>query len=651
MFSTLNESGHPCDETIIYHRTRGGGRTKVRKQRKIHSARRALWRRFAIFGVDWELMDMRDKIADMKHARRTSNQKCIINDAQERVINNLKLKSQKIDKQPELSVKPRLCTFNVEAKMFHIKGDRSSQMKFKASSKRKSSSISPTFVLKTSRDVVTHFFFPFTGSGKVASPKKLTRKKSSLSEEDIICRKVSDFLYWRSRQLRRKKKPRNGQRREGPSRNVFPQGNAKKRGLRSRKIRKKKKPGIKSERVHVKQPHLHQGPRYNITFDEVNKAYGRMRKGRGFFASRKVLWRNRHALVLGSSNFYKKVRDDDYSYYHEDNKEYDVVEPPDPEVPTSGPEFSSDYATNGPVPEYDVVEPTEPSPDPAVPTSVPEYSCDYSGNGREASSPDPQVPTSGPEFSSDDASNGPVQPKYVGEASSQDPQVPTSGPEFSSDDASNGPVQPKYVGEASQGACVQGGSCDKKNDRDSDHSKQSSVTVDRLLEKTLMNVGDDQTECGLLTLSKPFDGRERYDDLRKQINKLERMIENGQGNVCLRAMLRSKKNQLHQNMCRSSPSTPTESEDEEQDEPYVAYDGEDQCDGKTFVNYINGGQGVDDDNVESIIVEKENLKIRESYMENEFFLSKNCYGGGKRKRNDSDLEYDPEEAKKRKVRQ
>ena len=300
MFSTLNESGHPCDETIIYHRTRGGGRTKVRKQRKIHSARRALWRRFAIFGVDWELMDMRDKIADMKHARRTSNQKCIINDAQERVINNLKLKSQKIDKQPELSVKPRLCTFNVEAKMFHIKSDRSSQMKFKASSKRKSSSISPTFVLKTSRDVVTHFFFPFTGSGKVASPKKLTRKKSSLSEEDIICRKVSDFLYWRSRQLRRKKKPRNGQRREGPSRNVFPPGNAKKRGLRSRKIRKKKKPGIKSERVHVKQPPLHQGPRYNITFDEVNKTYGRMRKGKGFFASKKVLWRNRHALVVGS---------------------------------------------------------------------------------------------------------------------------------------------------------------------------------------------------------------------------------------------------------------------------------------------------------------------------------------------------------------
>ena len=172
MFSTLNESGHPCDETIIYHRTRGGGRTKVRKQRKIHSARRALWRRFAIFGVDWELMDMRDKIADMKHARRTSNQKCIINDAQERVINNLKLKSPKIEKQPRLSVQPRICTFDVEAKMFHNKSAGRSQVKFKASSKRKASGISPTFILRTSPDDVTHFFFPYSCSGKVSSRKK-----------------------------------------------------------------------------------------------------------------------------------------------------------------------------------------------------------------------------------------------------------------------------------------------------------------------------------------------------------------------------------------------------------------------------------------------------------------------------------------------
>ena len=77
-----------------------------------------------------------------------------------------------------------------------------------------------------------------------------------------------------------------------------------------------------------------------------------MRKGRGFFASKKVLWRYRHALVLGSSNFYRKVSDDE-CYYKQDDTEYDVVEPPeaspDPQVPTTGHEFSSDDAGNGPV--------------------------------------------------------------------------------------------------------------------------------------------------------------------------------------------------------------------------------------------------------------------------------------------------------------
>ena len=78
-----------------------------------------------------------------------------------------------------------------------------------------------------------------------------------------------------------------------------------------------------------------------------------MRKGKGFFASNKVLWRNRHALCLGSSNFYRKVGDGDDSYYQQDNTEYDVVEPPeaspDPEVPTSGPQFCSVETGDGPV--------------------------------------------------------------------------------------------------------------------------------------------------------------------------------------------------------------------------------------------------------------------------------------------------------------
>ena len=100
-----------------------------------------------------------------------------------------------------------------------------------------------------------------------------------------------------------------------------------------------------------KQEPVHCGPRYNISFREVRKAYGRMRKGRGFYPSNKVLWKNRHALVLGCANFYRKGKD--YENLKVDDKEYDIVEPPepydDPEVPTTGGEFSSDDGKDGPV--------------------------------------------------------------------------------------------------------------------------------------------------------------------------------------------------------------------------------------------------------------------------------------------------------------
>ena len=166
MISTLKESGHPC-ENFIHLRTRGGGR----KQRKMHSARRALWRQFSVFGMDWELLEYRDKLADIKHARRTTSKlKCKMNDANERMASNLKLKSSKIDTQPRLSVKPRLCTYNIEARM--LKKKRTGSYKLRASSKSKASTLSPNYILRTSPDDVTHFFFPYNRSGKVASRKK-----------------------------------------------------------------------------------------------------------------------------------------------------------------------------------------------------------------------------------------------------------------------------------------------------------------------------------------------------------------------------------------------------------------------------------------------------------------------------------------------
>ena len=43
---------------------------------------------------------------------------------------------------------------------------------------------------------------------------------------------------------------------------------------------------------------------------------------------------------------------------------------------------------------------------------------------------------------------------------------------------------------------------------------------------------------------------------------------------------------------------------------------------------------------------QKSLEFNQTYMENEDFLSRYCYGGGKRRRIDSDMEYNPENAKK-----
>ena len=276
--------------------------------------------------MDWEFVKQQSRIVDIKHARRIpSQQNCMIIDADERVMKKLRVNKLSIYKQPGVCVKPSLSTSNVEAKMFNKRNAGVSQVKCKASSKRNDSGITSSYFLRTSTDVVTHFFFPFNRCGKVAS-----RKKLALSEEDIQARKVSDFFFNLRRSTKIKKKKRGIRHRMAEPRNVFPDGmNKRKSSPRLRKTRKKKKPGVKKDRVLVKQDPVHSGPRYNISFQEVWRAYGRMRKGRGFYPSNKVLWKNRHALVLGCSNFYGK---------------------PDPIVPTTGKEFPSDYTGDGPVP-------------------------------------------------------------------------------------------------------------------------------------------------------------------------------------------------------------------------------------------------------------------------------------------------------------
>ena len=88
-----------------------------------------------------------------------------------------------------------------------------------------------------------------------------------------------------------------------------------------------------------------------------------------------------------------------------------------------------------------------------------------------------------------------------------------------------------------------------------------------MLEESMMNISADLTERNLLKLSKQLDGRDRIDELKKLIAKLESIIEKGQGNVCIAAMVRSKKNELKRRLCGTPPSTPPESEDDDDDGP------------------------------------------------------------------------------------
>ena len=92
------------------------------------------------------------------------------------------------------------------------------------------------------------------------------------------------------------------------------------------------------------------------------------------------------------------------------------------------------------------------------------------------------------------------------------------------------------------------------------------MSVDKMIEESMRNISRGLTERNLLTLFKQFDGRDKIDDLKKLLSKLETMIEKGQGNVCIRAMVRSKKKGLNRRLFGSPPSTPPESEDEDYNE-------------------------------------------------------------------------------------
>ena len=93
--------GHRCGHSIIIGRTWDDGRAKVRKQRKVWTARRARWQTWKKFGVDWDFVQQQSTIVDIRQSRRfPSKEKCKIIDADKRVIKKLKVKKLSICKQP-----------------------------------------------------------------------------------------------------------------------------------------------------------------------------------------------------------------------------------------------------------------------------------------------------------------------------------------------------------------------------------------------------------------------------------------------------------------------------------------------------------------------------------------------------------------------
>ena len=182
--------GYRCGPSIIIGRTWDDVRAKVRTRRKVWSARRARWQTWKKFGVDWDFLEQQSRIVDINHSRRLpSKVKCKILDADKRVIKKLKVEKLSISKQPDICVKPSLYSSNVGAKMYKEEDSGASPVKLRASSKRNASTFPSSYVLRTSPDVVTHFFYPFNGRRKVAS-----RKKLGLSEEEMLGIKVADFF-------------------------------------------------------------------------------------------------------------------------------------------------------------------------------------------------------------------------------------------------------------------------------------------------------------------------------------------------------------------------------------------------------------------------------------------------------------------------
>ena len=440
---------------------------------------------------------------------------------------------------------------------------------------------------------------------------------------------------------------------------------------------------------------MHRGPRYNISLEEVSKKYNQMRKGNCFYASKKVLWRNRHALVLGCSNFYRKGKDDENVKV--DNKEYDIVEPPepydDPVVPTTGGEFSSDDSKDGPVKrnfnrERKECDSDKKSEEGSIVVDRVETShtlqMSRSSNGRGGHTQQDQITQPKMDFSKI-LQNTAHRRKKVQVVSRISPQV------HHKDER----MQKRYSGA-----------------RGSDLLQSSGLTTDTVIWAYICKVGKNLADRVLLKIFSDFDGRVRTKELNRSQNNLEELIAEGTNDPMVlklwKTTLEAKKKQLveHQGIVPGTPETSDDEdeEDAEYDSTFCAVQSQrSSCivspNGRNNQNFYQNdpvpqqiipheliinvrpqeksrsseGRGVrtQQEQINYPLLRKKdkqvaatqqvscrrvklnartNLehtrRIEQNYMENEAFLSRYSYGGGKRKSKDSDGEYDPNHAKK-----
>ena len=153
-------------------------------------------------------------------------------------------------------------------------------------------------------------------------------------------------------------------------------------------------------------------PSYHISYNQALDFYKRIRKGKKFHASRKVIWRNRHRLFV-TATIKKNNRYYEGDLYPLKEKEYYVPEPPeqdeDHEWIDTGAQFPSDSIGDGPDSRDQchvysgwagtssdkqragvgsvgkLPETSEEYDNPQWIQTGPEYSSDYSGDGPDSS--------------------------------------------------------------------------------------------------------------------------------------------------------------------------------------------------------------------------------------------------------------------------